>query len=471
MNKMEHARKPVIGLLACKRSLRDSSNQYIEWPPTTGSKGPYCHLSERWRNFRIISLQYAQFLSRYARLFPLLRKRWTYWPINGLCRWPRCGCGDPGSPNHRRQGIARAFVWSFEKETASYPIESVTFQTERVFSRDSSWFCQQLGTGWGWRNRNLVRTWSNRLCIRFPFGCRCALGGTFLSWSHCPAPPQTFSDEVEAPEVSHRYISEALKDPDSLLYIAQRRSSDWRLYGGCIWKMQLPLWTCDCWSLSWARFTEAIWQNPSSTNSLSKMIRHFRLQWKTAMWCQTLVWKDWLCQTDSGGLHEAKKSRNRKEMKRVKNLWYHVSWSARIYPHRGRKGPHVCLWSNGLQLYPREGMPAQRWPFDTIRRYFEYRGYEVAYISNLQMWMIRSSTVPKKKALHHRKWQTRYIAAFVRMWRLLGETCNPPPSCGRVYGWHHSFCRWLDRKRLCLREPKAMSISVWKNPTTMQISQ
>ena len=30
---------------------------------------------------------------------------------------------------------------------------------------------------------------------------------------------QTFSDEVEAPEVSHRYISEALKDPDSLLYI------------------------------------------------------------------------------------------------------------------------------------------------------------------------------------------------------------------------------------------------------------
>ena len=36
-------------------------------------------------------------------------------------------------PNHRRQGIARALYRSFEKETASYPIESVTFQTERVF--------------------------------------------------------------------------------------------------------------------------------------------------------------------------------------------------------------------------------------------------------------------------------------------------------------------------------------------------
>ena len=36
-------------------------------------------------------------------------------------------------PNHRRQGIARALYGSFEKETASYPIESVTFQTERIF--------------------------------------------------------------------------------------------------------------------------------------------------------------------------------------------------------------------------------------------------------------------------------------------------------------------------------------------------
>ena len=29
--------------------------------------------------------------------------------------------------------------------------------------------------------------------------------------------------------------------------------------------------------------------------------------------------------------------------------------------------------------------------FDTIRRYFEYRGYQVDYISILQMSMIRSS--------------------------------------------------------------------------------
>ena len=36
-------------------------------------------------------------------------------------------------PDHRRQGIARALFTSFERETASFPIHSVTFQTERVF--------------------------------------------------------------------------------------------------------------------------------------------------------------------------------------------------------------------------------------------------------------------------------------------------------------------------------------------------
>ena len=53
--------------------------------------------------------------------------------------------------------------------------------------------------------------------------------------------------------------------------------------------------------------------------------------------------------------------------------------------------------------------------FDTIRRYFEYRGYEVATFPTLQMWMIRSSTVPKKKASHLRKWQTSTLRPFVRM--------------------------------------------------------
>ena len=36
-------------------------------------------------------------------------------------------------PDHRHQGIARALFTSFERETVSFSIRSVTFQTERVF--------------------------------------------------------------------------------------------------------------------------------------------------------------------------------------------------------------------------------------------------------------------------------------------------------------------------------------------------
>ena len=94
---------------------------------------------------------------------------------------------------------------------------------------------------------------------------------------------QTFSDEVEAPEVSHRYISEALKDPDSLLYILLKEG---QVIGVCTVDVSGK---CNyLYGLAIAEVYRgqgygAIWQNPSSTNSLSKMIRNFRLQWKIAM--------------------------------------------------------------------------------------------------------------------------------------------------------------------------------------------
>ena len=53
--------------------------------------------------------------------------------------------------------------------------------------------------------------------------------------------------------------------------------------------------------------------------------------------------------------------------------------------------------------------------FDTIRRYFEYRGYEVAYIPILRMWMIRLSTVPRKKVSRLRRLRTSTSLPFVRM--------------------------------------------------------
>ena len=35
--------------------------------------------------------------------------------------------------------------------------------------------------------------------------------------------------------------------------------------------------------------------------------------------------------------------------------------------------------------------------FDTVRRYFEYKGYKVKFVSNLRMWTTKSSKRPTKK--------------------------------------------------------------------------
>ena len=118
-------------------------------------------------------------------------------------------------PNHRRQGIARALYGSFEKETASYPIESVTFQTERIFLENHPDFA----SNWGLDEDEETETWLGRDRTAYALDSRSDVDVLLAEPSYLEAIAQlhhqTFADE----EVSHRYISEALKDPDSLLYI------------------------------------------------------------------------------------------------------------------------------------------------------------------------------------------------------------------------------------------------------------
>lgn len=122
-------------------------------------------------------------------------------------------------PNHRRQGIARALYGSFEKETASYPIESVTFQTERVFLENHPDFA----SNWGLVEDEETETWLGRDRTPYELDPRSDVEVRLAEPSYLEAIArlhhQTFSDEMESPELSQRYISEALKDPDSLLYI------------------------------------------------------------------------------------------------------------------------------------------------------------------------------------------------------------------------------------------------------------
>ena len=122
-------------------------------------------------------------------------------------------------PNHRRQGIARALYGSFEKETASYPIESVTFQTERVFLENHPDFV----SNWGLVEDDETETWLGKDRRPYPLATISNLEVVLADRSYQDQISQlkfeAFSEEHESREVVDRYVAKALKDPESRLYI------------------------------------------------------------------------------------------------------------------------------------------------------------------------------------------------------------------------------------------------------------
>ena len=122
-------------------------------------------------------------------------------------------------PNHRRQGIARALYRSFETETTSYPIESVTFQTERVFLERHPDFVNN----WGLVEDEETETWLGKDRRPYPLATVSNLDVLLADRSYqdqiSQLKFQAFSEEHESREVVDRYVAEALKDPESRLYI------------------------------------------------------------------------------------------------------------------------------------------------------------------------------------------------------------------------------------------------------------
>ena len=122
-------------------------------------------------------------------------------------------------PNHRRQGIARALYRSFQKETASYPIESVTFQTERVFLERHPDFVNN----WGLVEDEETETWLGKDRRPYPLATVSNLDVLLADRSYQDQISQlrfqAFSEEHESKEVVDRYVAKALKDPESRLYI------------------------------------------------------------------------------------------------------------------------------------------------------------------------------------------------------------------------------------------------------------
>ncbi len=103
----------------------------------------------------------------------IMKKRWTCWPINRLCGFQDVDVAIPFGLITVGRELRCALYRSLpEKKRHLIQLSLWLFQTERIFLENHPDFAQQLETGWGWRDRNLTRTRSNRLCIRFPFGCR-----------------------------------------------------------------------------------------------------------------------------------------------------------------------------------------------------------------------------------------------------------------------------------------------------------
>ena len=133
-------------------------------------------------------------------------------------------------PDHRRQGIARALFTSFERETASFPIHSVTFQTERVFLDRHLDFV----SNWGLVEDEETETWLGKDRRPYPLSKLSNLEVLLADCSYqdqiSQLKFQVFSEEHESREVVDRYVAKALKDPESRLYILLK---DGQVIGTC----------------------------------------------------------------------------------------------------------------------------------------------------------------------------------------------------------------------------------------------
>ena len=122
-------------------------------------------------------------------------------------------------PTHRRQGVARALFTSFERETASFPIRSVTFQTERVFLDRYPDFV----SNWGLVEHEEIETWLGKDRRPYPLATVSNLDVLLADRSYqdqiSQLKFQAFSEEHESKDVVDRYVAKALKDPESRLYI------------------------------------------------------------------------------------------------------------------------------------------------------------------------------------------------------------------------------------------------------------
>lgn len=119
-------------------------------------------------------------------------------------------------PGYRRKGIARQLVKRFREEIKSYPIETVEFQTERVFLAKNPDFV----ANWELVENDETETWLGRARLSYKLDTRSDLQVRLADVSHqevvAHIQVQAFDNSFE---VSLKYAQEAIADESSLLYV------------------------------------------------------------------------------------------------------------------------------------------------------------------------------------------------------------------------------------------------------------
>ena len=127
----------------------------------------------------------------------------------------------------------------------------------------------------------------------------------------------------------------------------------------------------------------------------------------------------------------------------------------------GRPCTTISTWGNARSTVA----------FDTIRRYFEYRGYEVTYISNFTDVDDKDYQPCQGRRITPQEVADKYIAAFLWGCDGLGrQTCDLPSTCSGSLWLISSALGRFDWKGFAYWESRGCLLPCGKNLTTMPVA-
>ena len=117
--------------------------------------------------------------------------------------------------------------------------------------------------------------------------------------------------------------------------------------------------------------------------------------------------------------------------------------------HPGKVGMYVC--GPTVYNYIHIGNARPMIIFDTVRRYFEYKGYEVNYVSNFTDVDDKIIKKANEEGVTATEIAERYIKECKQEYGSVKyQTCNTPAKSDRRNRWNDQNDSDIDQKRACI---------------------